>query len=213
MAREVFSSLDAKVVKPEGRMAFKSAEIVSISATEVGMFQDDSSNGGPVRNKGRVEADTEIEVADRSRLGKERELVAATAWLGGSDPGAALDAAQVAYKPGWDQFAVNEALMGTQSNYSDVSAAPSGQRPAAASRAPGSRAVGPTPRTPPLVLHKILLYFEAFVHESTILSFPPPHLHCLPWCNSIALLRNILRPADPSFVCHTPYNIGNGNVV
>lgn len=114
-------ALDDKVVKPERILAFKAADIVMLEAVEVGMFQDETSSG-PVRNKGRVEADTEIEVADRSRLGKERELVAATAWLDGGKGAAALEASSsVAYKPGWDQFAVNEKLTGTQSNYSDVS--------------------------------------------------------------------------------------------
>eukprot|EP00967_Tisochrysis_lutea_P018425 scaffold20896_cov33-Tisochrysis_lutea.AAC.2 len=85
------------------------------------MFYDESA-GGPVRNKGRVEADAEIEVADRARLGKERELVAATAWLDGAKTDGSLEgSASVAYKPGWDQFAVNEKLTGTQSNYSEVS--------------------------------------------------------------------------------------------
>lgn len=111
--------LDAKVVKPEKMLAFKAEDIVMMEACDVNMFYDESA-GGPVRNKGRVEADAEIEVADRARLGKERELVAATAWLDGAKTDGSLEgSASVAYKPGWDQFAVNEKLTGTQSNYSE----------------------------------------------------------------------------------------------
>ena len=41
-----------------------------------------------------------------------------------------------------------------------------------------------------------------------------PHLQSLPYCNTIArLLRNIRPPTDPPCVCHTPYNIGHGNIV
>ena len=35
-------------------------------------------------------------------------------------------------------------------------------------------------------IYKIFVYFRAGVHESTILFFPPAHLHCPPWCNTIA---------------------------
>ena len=56
-----------------------------------------------MRNTGRVEADSEIE-GDRSRLGQERELVAATAWLGEADGVGGLEEAHPAsagaYKPG-----------------------------------------------------------------------------------------------------------------
>jgi len=67
-----------------------------------------------------------------------------------------------------------------------------------------------------LSLYKILFHIRALVWESIILVFvlPPPHLQSLPYCNTIArLLRNIRPPTDPPFVCHTPYNIGGGNVV
>ena len=41
-----------------------------------------------------------------------------------------------------------------------------------------------------------------------------PHLHCAHDCNTFfILLRNTRPPTDPPFVCHTPYNIGNGNIV
>ena len=40
------------------------------------------------------------------------------------------------------------------------------------------------------------------------------YLHCPHYCNTVArLLRNIRHPPDPPFVCHTPYNIDNGNIV
>jgi len=42
----------------------------------------------------------------------------------------------------------------------------------------------------------------------------PPHLQSLPYCNTIARpLRNIRPPTDPFSLCHTPYNIGDGNIV
>jgi len=42
----------------------------------------------------------------------------------------------------------------------------------------------------------------------------PLHLHCSHYCNTIArLMRNIGPPPDPSFLCHTPLNIGSGNIV
>ena len=64
-------------------------------------------------------------------------------------------------------------------------------------------------------LYKILFYFKAPLWESIILVLPPPpHLQSLLYCNTIARpLRNIRSPTDPSFVCHTPYNICDGNIV
>jgi len=38
----------------------------------------------------------------------------------------------------------------------------------------------------------------------------PAHLHHPHYCNTIARL---LRPSDPPFICHTPYNTGNDNIV
>ena len=35
-------------------------------------------------------------------------------------------------------------------------------------------------------LYKMFVYFGAIVHESTILSFPPAHMHGPPCCNTIA---------------------------
>jgi len=43
---------------------------------------------------------------------------------------------------------------------------------------------------------------------------PPAHLHCPHCCNAIAqLLGNIRPPLDLPCVCHTPFNIGNNNIV
>jgi len=63
-----------------------------------------------------------------------------------------------------------------------------------------------------LSLYKILFHFKALLYESIILL--QPHLQILRYCNTIARpLRNIRPPTDPSFACHTPYNIGHGNIV
>jgi len=65
-----------------------------------------------------------------------------------------------------------------------------------------------------LGLYKIGFYFEAFVYESTILSFPAPT--CIVYPGAI-LLHDYWAvydlPSDLLFVCHTPYNIGDGNIV
>ena len=58
------------------------------------------------------------------------------------------------------------------------------------------------------------LKLKALLWESIILLLPPPHLQSLPYCNTIARpFRNILPRTDPPSVCHTPYNIGDGNIV
>jgi len=64
-------------------------------------------------------------------------------------------------------------------------------------------------------LYKMLFRFKALLSESNN-SFitPPPHLQSLPHCSTIARpLRNI-RPPPPTspFVCHKPYNIGDGKI-
>jgi len=42
----------------------------------------------------------------------------------------------------------------------------------------------------------------------------PLHLHCSHDCNSIArLMRDTRSPTDPTFLCHTPYNSGDGSIV
>jgi len=58
-----------------------------------------------------------------------------------------------------------------------------------------------------LGLYKILFYFEAFVREVTILSFPAPTL-VQNYCTTTGQYTT-----PPPTSCHTPYNIGNNNIV
>jgi len=71
--------------------------------------------------------------------------------------------------------------------------------------------------TPPLGLHKMFVYFEAVLHESTIFSFPPPTCTtCIAHPGAILLhdeWKVYDSPSDLPFVCYTPYNIGNNNIV
>jgi len=63
-------------------------------------------------------------------------------------------------------------------------------------------------------LYKILFYFDAFVYDSIIRSLPPPT--CIARTIAIPLYVHCATydaPPDPAFVCHTAYNIGNGNIV
>jgi len=63
-------------------------------------------------------------------------------------------------------------------------------------------------------LYKILFHLNALLWESIILLAPPPHLQSLPYSNTIARpLRNIRPSTDPPYACHTPYNIGDENIV
>jgi len=71
-------------------------------------------------------------------------------------------------------------------------------------------------------LCKIFVYFEAVMFESTILAcIPHAHLHCPPWCNTIARFLDSMRdspsPTSRLCVCYTPYNTynntGNDNLV
>jgi len=64
-----------------------------------------------------------------------------------------------------------------------------------------------------LVLYKILFHFKAllWVNHPFI---APLHLLSLPDFNTIARpLRSIRPSTDPSFLCHTSYNISDGNIV
>ena len=61
--------------------------------------------------------------------------------------------------------------------------------------------------------YKIFFCFEAFVHESSIPLIPrPPIVHTI-----AILLHDYCARYDPpselSFVCHIPYNIGDGNIL
>jgi len=68
-------------------------------------------------------------------------------------------------------------------------------------------------RTSGFSLYKSLFHFKALLRES-IIPLLPPHLQSLPCCDTIGRpLRNIRPPTDPSFVCHTPYHIGDGNIL
>jgi len=81
-------------------------------------------------------------------------------------------------------------------------------------------------------LLRIALVFEDLQEEENYLAFTrrcftikpyrgspssciePTYLQSIPYCNTIAQpLRNTRPPTDPSFECHTPYNIGDGNIV
>jgi len=66
----------------------------------------------------------------------------------------------------------------------------------------------------PISLYKILFYFEAVVHKSTILSFPPPT--CIAHPGGI-LLHDYWTVYDSAsdllFVCDLPHNIGNHNIM
>jgi len=67
---------------------------------------------------------------------------------------------------------------------------------------------------PQVSLYKILFQSKVLLSESLHLFIPPPYLQRLPFCNTIArLLRNIRPPTAPPSVCHTPYTIGDGNIV
>ena len=63
-------------------------------------------------------------------------------------------------------------------------------------------------------LYKIFVYFEAVVHRSSILLFPPPT--CIAHPGAI-LLHNYWTvygfPPDLRFVSYTPYNSGNYNIL
>jgi len=63
-------------------------------------------------------------------------------------------------------------------------------------------------------LYKILFYFEAAVHESTLLSFPPPTYIAHP---GAILLHDYWAVYDflsgLPFVCYTPNDVGNANIM
>jgi len=64
----------------------------------------------------------------------------------------------------------------------------------------------------PFSLYKILFHFKALLWESTIHLPPPPPTKptLLQYYGITIALR---PPTDPSCVCHTPYNIGDCNIV
>ena len=65
-----------------------------------------------------------------------------------------------------------------------------------------------------LGLYKIFVYFEAVLHESTILSFPPPTCISHPGAIQPHDYWTIYdSPSNLPFVYYTPCNIGNNNIV
>ena len=76
------------------------------------------------------------------------------------------------------------------------------------------RSAQPPPTKRRLGLYKICFYFEAFVHDSTILAFPAPtciaHPGVIPFHDYWSVYDT---PSDLPCVCHTPCNIGDNNIV
>jgi len=62
-------------------------------------------------------------------------------------------------------------------------------------------------------VYKILFYFEAHVHESIISLLPPPTRIARTIARPLHDYRAIYDPLRPPCVCHTPYNVGHGNIV
>ena len=66
----------------------------------------------------------------------------------------------------------------------------------------------------PVSLGKTLFHFKALLWESIILVLPP--LTCKA-CPIAVLLRDhcalYAPPPTPPFLCHTPYNIGDDNII
>jgi len=92
---------------------------------------------------------------------------------------------------------VNGGASGVTGGDSGVNGGGSDGTAEAAAAAEGAR-LGLTPSGWPLLDIRL---FETVVHESTILSPPPAHLHCLPWCNTIARLLDSIRLAFRPPVC------------
>jgi len=71
-----------------------------------------------------------------------------------------------------------------------------------------------SPYSVQLGLYKIFVYFEAVVHESSILSFPPPTCIVHPGGIRFHDYWTVYDfPSALPFVCCTPYNIVNSNIV
>jgi len=63
-------------------------------------------------------------------------------------------------------------------------------------------------------IYKIFVYFKAGVHESTILVSPPPTCIAHPGAIRMHDYRTVHdSPPDLPFVCCTPYNIRDTNIV
>jgi len=69
---------------------------------------------------------------------------------------------------------------------------------------------------PAFGLYKISVHFEAVVHESTILFFHSPAYITHPGAilsHDFWAISDSPSPSDIPFEYHTPYNIGNNNIV
>jgi len=74
--------------------------------------------------------------------------------------------------------------------------------------------IAPFAQLPRIGLYKRFVHFEAVVHESTILSFPPPTCVAHPVAIRLHDYWTVYDPAsDLLFVCYTRHNIGNNNIV
>jgi len=63
-------------------------------------------------------------------------------------------------------------------------------------------------------LYKILFHFKPLLSESIILLLLPPACKSYPIAVPLHDHCSIYAPpTDPPVVCHTPYNIGDGNIV
>ena len=85
----------------------------------------------------------------------------------------------------------------------------------AASAGPGPLRLRGGPDDPPMLsLYKILLHFKALLWESIILLLPPPTCKAYPLAILLHGHCTIYAPLPtPPFVCHTPYNMVDGNIV
>ena len=60
----------------------------------------------------------------------------------------------------------------------------------------------------------IYCFISIFMVGVNLPFIAPPLLQSLPYCITIARpLRNIRPATDSFFLCNTPYNIGDGNIV
>jgi len=62
-------------------------------------------------------------------------------------------------------------------------------------------------------LHKILFHFKALLWESIVRLLFPPTCKAYPIAIRLHDHCAIYAPPTPPFLCHTPYNIGDGNIV
>ena len=105
---------DDPAAKPVNEMVFLAKDYVQVTASDTDLFEVET--GAARKNMGEVLADTDIEVLGRSAVGRDRELLKATAWLGDGTTQEELTSTAGA-KSGWDQFACNELQYGIRSTY------------------------------------------------------------------------------------------------